>query len=390
MLAERAAGWLLGKVQFAADGGAVERLLNRCSESGLTLAGLCPTPTGVTGWMLARDYRRIHRAAVHCHCRVHILRRRGLPFFLRRWRGRWGLPAGAAVFLALCLWLPGLLWCVRFYRVPASYQREIRRALYDCGIIEGCRPGGAALRRARQQILLRSQDLADVSLNFVRGRLVVEVSLRTPQPAAQRGAPGDIVAARAGIIERISVQQGFAVVAVGQQVSAGELLVTGSFFDDKTGNTVTTAASASVVARTQKSYLVSLPLQSAVLVPDGAPRVVRALLIGGRRIPLGGQQPPPENSIVQLRRTPLTAAGFALPAVLEQRFAYPRRAVAVTLSLPQAEAQARLRLQQALAQDGRTVQMIGSAFAGAAEGGVYRASLTVERLEEIGRPLPEK
>ena len=35
-------------------------------------------------------------------------------------------------------------------------------------------------------------------------------------------------------------------------------------------------------------------------------------------------------------------------------------------------------------------QMIGSAFAGAAEGGVYRASLTVERLEEIGRPLPEK
>jgi len=34
--------------------------------------------------------------------------------------------------------------------------------------------------------------------------------------------------------------------------------------------------------------------------------------------------------------------------------------------------------------------MIGSVFAGAAECGVYRASLTVERLEEIGRPQPEK
>ena len=383
MLFERAAGWLLGKVKFSVEGGSYEKLLNRCTDMGLTLAGLRPTPTGVTGWMPARDYKKIHRAALHCHCRTRVVKKRGLPFLLRRYWGRWGLLLGPAVFVALCLYLPGTLWCVRYYDVPQRYQQEIGATLAANGVYAGVRPTDEQLRRVRQIILLQSEELADVSLNFVEGRLVVEVSERTARPELEKHSPGDIVASKAGIIDHLDVAHGFAAVLQGQRVSEGELLVSGTYIDDKTGSVVITPAEAKVIARTEKIYTVNQPLHFVAHVPTGEVLEYRALLLGDRRLELGSMAQLPQLYSEKVRYEQLTVFGFALPAVLETRSVYPEEESEILLTEETAKNRAKFRLDRALAEDGRTEQVISAVYTGEMQGEEYVATLTVERLEDI-------
>ena len=383
---ERLGGWLCGKVQFSVEGGAYEKLLNRCTEMGLTLAGLQPTALGVKGWMPARDYKKIHRAGRHCHCRTKILRRRGLPFLLRRYRGRWGLLIGPVLFAALCIYFSGTLWCVRYYEVPWQYQTEVDRLLKENGLWPGCRPTEQDLARVRQTILMQSEQLADLALNFVKGRLVVEVEPRTQKPEMEQYAPGSVVAAKGGIIEQLEVEHGFAVVSAGQRVEEGDLLITGTYIDEKTGNVVITPAQGVVVARTETVYQSAQPLQFTAHIPTGEVREYHTLLLGGHRIPLSMQSQPPALFSEEVRSEPLSILGFALPAMLETRSVYPEEEAEIRLTEQQAAERARFLLDRALERESGTRQILQRSFDGQLEGGVYQATLTVERLEDIAAP----
>lgn len=387
MRQERMISWIRGKVLFSAQGGAYEKLLNRCSEMGISLAGLHPTPFGVQGWMPARDYRKIHRAAYRCHCRVRVEKKRGLPFLLHRYRGRWGLVVGPVLFALVCARLFGLIWCVRYYEVPEQYQQEIDRALAENGVLVGSRPTEDSLRRARQVILMNSQDLADVSLNFVRGRLVVEVSTRTQQPDPQRPAAGSIIAEKAGIIEQIEVKHGFAVVTVGQRVEEGELLVTGTYADEKTGSLLITPAQGTIIARTETTYEITQPLQFTAQVPTGETKKRISLLISGREIPLFGGDGR-EGEIVQTACEPISIFGFALPAMLKISTAFPTQEMEISLSAEEAESRARFSLDRALAAEGDTDQIVLRNFSGQLQDGAFVGRLVVERLEDIAFEIP--
>lgn len=63
-----------------------------------------------------------------------------------------------------------------------------------------------------------------VSLNFEKGRLVVEASSALQKPAIESNDPVDLVAAADGILLEVNAQEGFAVKSVGQTVAAGDVL----------------------------------------------------------------------------------------------------------------------------------------------------------------------
>ena len=50
-------------VQFTARGGRVECLLDWCVAQGIPVQRVCPNAEGVTAWLPARYYRRLHRPA---------------------------------------------------------------------------------------------------------------------------------------------------------------------------------------------------------------------------------------------------------------------------------------------------------------------------------------
>ena len=105
--------YLRGYVQFVFTGGFAEDFINALGELGITLPGLQRQGSDLRGVCSVGTYMQLHKAARQAGGRVRITARRGLPFFLRRLRGRWGLPMGAVAFaLVLCV-LSGFIWDVQ-------------------------------------------------------------------------------------------------------------------------------------------------------------------------------------------------------------------------------------------------------------------------------------
>ena len=105
--------YLHGYVQFVFSGGFAEDFINALGELGITLPGLQRQGSDLCGVCSVGTYMQLHKAARLAGGRVRITARRGLPFFLRRLRGRWGLLMGAVAFaLVLCV-LSGFIWNVQ-------------------------------------------------------------------------------------------------------------------------------------------------------------------------------------------------------------------------------------------------------------------------------------
>lgn len=96
--------WFRGYVGFTAKGRFPERLLNLAAVRGVNIADPRPVEGGVSGIMSVSDYRRVRPLARKARVRMRVTKRRGLPFAVRKYRGRLGLFVGAALgrFLSRC------------------------------------------------------------------------------------------------------------------------------------------------------------------------------------------------------------------------------------------------------------------------------------------------
>ena len=350
-------------------------MLNHCTEMGLTLAGLQPTALGVkagcrrgiTKRSIAPHITAIAGsgscAGVDSHSCSSGIAGDGVFF--------WGLLFflhSASIFPERC----GVCGITMFHGNIRLRLTHYSRRTASC---RDARPTEQDLARARQTILMQSDTLADLSLNFIKGRLVVEVAPRTQKPDLEQYAPGSVVAAKGGIIDHLEVEHGFAVVGAGQRVEAGDLLITGVYIDEKTENVVITPAQGVVVARTETVYQSAQPLQFTAHIPTGEVIEYRTLIMGGRRIPLSLQPEEPVLFSQEVRSEPVSLFGFALPAVLETRSLYPEKETQIQLTEQQAAERARFLLDRALESESDTEEILQRSFDGQLTDGVFHADI---------------
>ncbi len=184
-------GWLLGRVRFRAEGGDAEKLLTACAGQGIPVSGVRATALGFTAWTPARCYHRLRPLARRSHTRVRLAKKQGLCFVLLRWRGRWGLVLGPLVLAAVLAFSGNVVWAIRFDGLPAAQQIQLRSQLLQAGIWEGAWLRPDSLDAARQELLAQNEEYSWLTLNFYRGRLVVEASQLRPAPELPQGRSCD-------------------------------------------------------------------------------------------------------------------------------------------------------------------------------------------------------
>ena len=226
---------LRGYAEFRASGGFAARFLNLCDAMRLHVWDLQFEGGDVCGRVSCRDYRRLRLAAGKAGMRLRCTGKRGLPFFLRRSRARWGLAVGAAVCAGLAVFLSGFLWSVETGDVGAVNEQALRAAAAQIGLYPGAKK--PSMNGEDLAVALRRQ--MDGALSWaavnVRGcRAVLEAreaaALQTlPDPAF--GAPCDLVADFDGLLLQLEVHSGEKKNAVGNGVKTGDLLISGTRLD---------------------------------------------------------------------------------------------------------------------------------------------------------------
>lgn len=252
--------WLLGYRTLGTDAAHAAALLNLCLEQSAGYSGFAALPDG--GVRFSCTLPTAHRLCRLGGARgipVTVLRSGGLPMQLWARRRRAGLMLGTLCALALMVLSGRYVWDVRVTGNREMTAAEVKQELAECGFGVGSYLPDFSAGELENRVLLRSDRLAWISVNISGTVAEVQVVERVARPQEEPAKPANLVAARDGQIELIELFRGDCVVSIGQAVRAGELLVSG-IYDSQTVGFRYTRAAGRILARTEHSYRIEIPL----------------------------------------------------------------------------------------------------------------------------------
>ena len=207
-----------------------ESVLNTCALNAIELWDMqCVDAYTLTFCAFERDLEDIKSIAQKCMCELKVIDKSPLIKHRETIKRRWYLPLFLAA-VALMLGVSGLfVWDIRLEGCEDLSRGKAMRVLEDCGLKEGCFWPAISSDMIRSRVIEKLPQIAWMSVNVSGSRAVVQIRERQAKPEIyDEHSPVNVVAAKTGIIRRMSVLNGYPLVSVGDSVLEGDVLVSGS------------------------------------------------------------------------------------------------------------------------------------------------------------------
>ena len=215
-----------------------------------------------------------------------LVRRSGLPALCSRFSHRPGIPVGMVLACLLAALLSRFIWTLDV----APRDGQERDAELEGELLDGVRALGCA-----EGAFIPSLDLFRVCSAYLAGDpriswMSIDISgtaaqLRYTKTAYRdgridTGTPSNVVASREGVVEYVNTAAGEAVVGDGDNIAAGQLLISGALENKNTGVMRYTHARGSVIAHTQHVLTAEVPLTVQEREYGAVVRDIRLSLFG--------------------------------------------------------------------------------------------------------------
>ncbi len=174
---------------------------------------------------------------------------KGFVPYIARYRKRYGIYAGCALYAALLFILMTRIWEIKITGIETMTDHEARGYLESVGIYEG----GSNIfdvDSVRNRLVLSSDKIAWASVyaDGVIAKIDIKESVIKEKPKKDEGC-ANVVAEKGGVIVSTLAYGGRAAVIPGQVVKEGDVLISG-IYEDKYKNTHYAYAKGKVMART--------------------------------------------------------------------------------------------------------------------------------------------
>ena len=285
-------GWLFGAVTVTVTGAQPAVLLNLCAREGLLLWRMTSQdPFTLVVKVPARQFPRLCQLVEEAQCTVQERRDQGLPFFLARFRRRYGLLAGAL----LCAVALGLgsrtVLTVDVSGNEALTKEEIMSQLRLCGVSVGTFAPSIPIREVENRMMLAMDELTFFSLNLHGTRAEVIVREKTMPPDREdETRPADVVSSADGVITHIEPWAGDPCFQEGEAVCKGDVLISGDMVLDAPPplgtelGTMLVRAKGKILAETRHTMPAQISLRGEKKVYTGREQSRYSLSILGRRV----------------------------------------------------------------------------------------------------------
>ncbi|MDR1631028.1 MAG: sporulation protein YqfD [Oscillospiraceae bacterium] len=218
----------MGYVMFTAKGGFPERFINLCANSMVPLWDVKCTSTELRACTTIKGYKSIRRPARKSGMLPHISNKKGLPFFLNRYRRRAGLLAGAAIALVIIGLLSSMLWTIEITGNEKVENEEILLVLEELGVKKGVFKASIDTTWVEERLLETFTEISWSALNILGSKATLEVRERVEPPEMfDSSSPCNIIASQDGEIVKIEASSGNPAVQPGSAVVKGDLLISG-------------------------------------------------------------------------------------------------------------------------------------------------------------------
>lgn len=260
-----------------------EKIINLCAKNRIAVWNVHYGNEKIRLFITVKDFKRLPKILKRSGLRLHILNKTGFPFFINRYKRRFGIFAGIVIFFAVLQFMSGFIWIIEVEGNKTVTDREILAICKDLGIKIGVKRNGIDTKNTPQDLLLKTDKLSWGSFNIEGCKLTVNVTEIVPKTEDNTVAT-NLKAAKDGIIEKIDVTSGNPVVKVGDIVKKGDLLVSGiteTMRDTKFVHSIGT-----VTAKTEETITLFEPFIKKTETLTGKTAKRRVLEIFGIKIPL--------------------------------------------------------------------------------------------------------
>lgn len=375
---------LRGAARIELIGALPEAALNACAINGLMLWELeCVDECTVRATVYEDQLDKLRLIAEKTMCELRLISMRGGSRSRKMVKRRLWLLISAVVVGALLCVSSLFIWEIDVRGCESLNQGQVLRALADCGVEPGCFWPGMSADLVRSKMLISLPELSWMTVNVSGSRAIVLVCERDEKPEIfDESAPSDIVAGKTGIISRVSIQSGKALVSRGQAVIEGEKLVSGRV-ESLSNPPRYVCARGQIMADTYYELCAACPEELSIKGEPGAARKKIALKIGKKRINLyfgSGNDIDGCDKIIKEYNLGIEGL-FATPISLVEEKLVSRQHSAGSYT---DEAGMKQRLYEYLASsiDG---QIISRGYSVCREGGTLYVTMTAHCLEDIAQ-----
>lgn len=222
--------FLQGYVKIRVYGYSPERFLNLCSNHQILIWDLKNCGNAYEMYMSVKGFRKLRPIVRKTKTKVRIIRRCGMPFLLHKYRKRKVFFAGV-VFCSIFIYVLSLyIWDIQFKGNSARTSEVLVQFLEDNNLHHGMLKSNIDCEKVEAMIRNEFDDIIWASVEIKGTRLIVYVqeSLKIENMGETTSdEPTDLCATRAGTVERIITRSGTPMVSVGDEVTAGAVLVSG-------------------------------------------------------------------------------------------------------------------------------------------------------------------
>lgn len=285
MLIVKLIRFFLGYVIFTGTGGFPERFINLCVKYKIPLWDLKNHGEYFEGKTTIRGYKHIRPAAFRAGVKLQIREKCGLPFLTAKNKKRMGLFIGFAVCAALIGILSAHIWTVEVSGNVNIPSETVLEAAEHLGITVGARRKSLDAKVLADELLYEIDGLSFAAVNIDACKVVIEVRESVAQPEIlDTETPSNIIADEAGILTKVEVYSGTAVLPIGSAVLKNDLLISGVVQNADNSETLK-GAQGNVYAKVERPM--DFSCENKVFFGCSASRERYIFEFFGLRIPLG-------------------------------------------------------------------------------------------------------
>lgn len=286
--------YLYGYVRVRLTGYSPERFLNLCKAHEIEIWDLQNNGGYYEMNLSIRDFRRLRPLRRKARAHLLVTERHGLPFFLHQYRNRKMFVVGILLCITFLYVMSLYIWNIH---IEGNYSRTtnvILDYLESEHIVHGMPKSQVDCKEIQSMIRIQFPDIIWVSAEIKGTRLLIRIRENMDslpkESETEEEEPRDIVAAREGIVTSVLVRKGVSRIQAGDEVEAGQLLISGriDILNDsgEVADYQYTAADADVYASTTYTYYDEFVLSHEVRHPTGKKRHGVYAKIGGKTISL--------------------------------------------------------------------------------------------------------
>jgi similar to stage IV sporulation protein len=265
-----------------------EKVLNLAAKNRISIWSARYREQKIICKITVKDFLKLPKILRKSGIRVHIKRKMGLPFFIKRYNKRLGILVGFIVFFCVLQVMSSYIWVIDVVGNKTVSDSQILSVCSDLGVKIGAKRSKINSKADAQKMLLGLDKLAWGSINIEGCKITVNVT-ETVEFEEDITVPCNLKAECDGVITHIDVKAGNCLVKIGDVVAKGDVLVSG-IIENQSGTRFIHSIG-EVEALTETPVSLEQELVYKVKVPNGKTKTKKVLDFFNLKIPLylGGE-----------------------------------------------------------------------------------------------------